>query len=344
MSKKVLLTGATGFLGQFVATELMDAGHKVVALCRNSQSKAARALPRAVKRARGDVLDAESVKKAARGCHVVLHCAGRVSRDMNDALEMTRLNVEGTTTVLDAAHEAGVGRAVVASTSGTVAVSEDPERTPDENSETPLHLINRWPYYRSKLYAEQEALSRNGASFEVLTINPTLLLGPGDRYGSSTEDVQRFLSRRIPAVPPGGISFVDARDAARGMILAMEKGRPGERYLLTAANWELRSFFDRLSRVSGVEAPLFNMPKAGIARQLGVWLAEKGSELLGPDTVPDAMSVDLGNHYWYADSSKAETELGWTYRDPMDTLLDTVNDLRERKADRARKSILTAHA
>lgn len=339
--QKILLTGATGFLGQYVAEQLAEKGYKVQALCRTTDSEAARALPRAIKKVRGDMLEPADVAKAARGCHVVLHCAGMVSRDMDDALELQRVNVEGTRVVLDAAREAGIGRAVVASSSGTIAVSESGDDVADETAETPRHLINRWPYYRSKLYAEQEALSRNQAAFEVLTINPSLLLGPGDRNGSSTEDVRNFLNQKIPVSPAGGISFVDARDAAAGMILAMEHGAPGERYLLTAANWELRTFFERLGRVANLPAPLWSVPARGWARQLGVWLAEKGAEFIAE---LDPVSVDMANHYWYADSTKAEEELGWTYRDPLDTLLDTVNDLRANASQRVRKTISSAHA
>ena len=178
--KRILLTGATGFLGHHVAQQLAERGDEVVALCRNPDASAGRRLPQAIQRVRGDVLDAESVRRAAEGCEILLHCAGRVSRDRKDAGLLHELNVTGTETALDAAREAGVRRAVVASTSGTVAVSRDPDRIIDEDAETPIELINRWPYYRAKLYAEQAALRRSGDGFEVISVNPTLLLGPGD--------------------------------------------------------------------------------------------------------------------------------------------------------------------
>ena len=124
---------------------------------------------------------------------------------------MYSVRVEGTRVVLDACLAAGLRRVVVASTSGTVAVSEDPDHLATESDAAPLGIIGRWPYYRAKLFAEQAALSRNRAGFEVVSVNPSLLLGPGDMRGSSPEDVRRFLEGELPAVPSEGLSFVDAR-------------------------------------------------------------------------------------------------------------------------------------
>src|SRR3954454_24208851 len=118
---------------------------------------------------------------------------------------------------MEASRRAGVKRVVVASTSGTVALSEK-SVVANEESPVPSALISRFPYYRSKLYGEQEALSHNRDGLEVVSVNPSLLLGPGDVYGSSTGDVRLFLDRAVPAVPQGGLSYVDARDAADALI------------------------------------------------------------------------------------------------------------------------------
>ncbi|MDB4946698.1 MAG: Dihydroflavonol-4-reductase [Labilithrix sp.] len=331
---RYLVTGSTGFLGRHLVDVLREHRHEVVALVRS----AGRA-PAGVTVAVGDVLDRASVEKAAAGCDGVFHCAGKVSRRPEDAEELRRVHVEGTKNVLDAAIASGVRRAVVASTSGTVAVSDDPDHVSTEADETPIGLINRWPYYRSKLFAEQAAFERNGAAlpgggaFEVVCVNPTLLLGPGDVNGSSTDDVRLFLERRIPAVPPGGMSFVDARDAAEGMRLAMEKGVPGRRYLLGACNLTLREFFGRLERVSGVRAPIVPMPRvpqgASIARA-GARLLESLTSRLGVQMPVDPTSLDMAHFYWYLDASLAEADLGWAPRDPTETLADTVRDLEER--------------
>src|SRR5262249_6471504 len=143
---------------------------------------------RGVEVRRGDVLDATSVRAAAEGCAGVFHCAGKVSRKAEDAEELYRVHVEGTKTTLDACRAAGVTRAVLASTSGVVAVTRSPDEVRNEDAPAPMDLLQRWPYYRSKLYAERAALDRSGPGFQVVSVNPTLLLGPGDVHGSSTGD------------------------------------------------------------------------------------------------------------------------------------------------------------
>lgn len=337
--QRILVTGGTGFLGAHVLRALTETDHRVVVLVRDPASPAARRLPRAVKVFKGDIRDADSIRRAAKGCDALIHCAGMVSRDPEDALEMSRCNVEGTRITLDAAAEAGIKRVVYASTSGTIAISRSADPIADEESDTPLETINRWPYYRTKLYGEQEALARNTEDFQVVVVNPTLLLGPGDYRNSSTEDVRAFLQNKLPVVPSGGVSFVDVRDAALGILKALERGRPGQRYLLTACNIEVRTFFERLGRLSNTRGPIATVPSTPMTRAIGRWVLDRGIDLLGPDALPDPISLEMGYYYWYADSSRAEGELGWTYRDPTQTLLDTVADLRARGAVRRPRSI-----
>jgi dihydroflavonol-4-reductase len=211
-----------------------------------------------------------------------------------------------------------------------VAVSKDPADIRDEKAPAPVEIIARWPYYRAKLYAERAAFDRNGPGFEVVAVNPSILLGPGDVHGSSTEDVVSFLERRLPFVPAGGLSFVDARDAAKGMALAMEKGRAGERYLLGAANMSLEVFFKRLERVSGVAAPALRLPRSVTLAKAGAHLLERAKKHIALDVPVDPVSAEMGQHFWYLDATRAQRELGWAARDPVETLSDTVRDLRER--------------
>ncbi len=322
---RYLVTGATGFLGAHLVQNLLQHQHEVVALARSVGD-----IPRGAIARKGDILDEGSIRDAAAGCVGVFHCAGKVSRKPEDAEELHQLHVKGTRLVLDAARAAGVKRVVVASTSGTVAVSDDPDHIATEADETPLALINRWPYYRTKLFAERAAFESNRPDFEVICVNPTLLLGPGDTRGSSTEDVRLFLERRIPAVPPGGLSFVDARDAAEAMRLAMDKGTPGERYLVGAVNLTMREFFGRLERVSGVKAPWLPMPRSPELSRIGAKFLEDLGRRVGVALPVDPVSMDMAQYYWYLDATRAETVLGWKPRDPMVTLLDTVDDLRAR--------------
>jgi len=325
---RIFVTGATGFLGRHLVDQLLEGGHEVIALIRRDPSPP---LPDGVTLRRGDVTDEASVQDAAAGCELAFHCAGLVSRDEADAEAMYRVHVDGTKATLDALKKAGVRRVVVASTSGTVAISDDPDEVRSEDDGAPLGILSRWPYYRSKLFAEQAALERNGDGFEVVAVLPSLLLGPGDVHGSSTEDVRKLIERKIPFTPAGGMAFVDARDAARAMVLAMDKGQPGRRYLVNAANMTLRVFFGRLERITGVKAPPLSMPRtpprlAGIGAELIGKLADR----LNVPSPLDRISAEMAQYYWYCDASRAERELGWEPRDAGETLLDTVEDLRAR--------------
>jgi dihydroflavonol-4-reductase len=323
---RVLVTGGTGFLGRHLLSALANQGDEVIALVRQKTHE----IDSRVRQVEGDVLDAASVEVAARGCESLYHCAGKVSRRTEDAEMLYRLHVEGTKLTLGAAKKAGIRRVVLASSSGTIAVSDDPDFIATETHTPPLATIARWPYYRSKYFAEMAALERNEEGFEVLSVNPTLLLGPGDINGSSTEDVRLFLEKKIPATPAGGMSYVDVRDAADAMRLAMEKGRAGEKYLVGACNLTLSEFFGRLERVSGVRAPKVPLPRAPVVARVGAEVAERLLSRLGMAMPVDPVSFDMAQFYWYLDATKAERELGWVSRDPLETLYDTVEDLRAR--------------
>jgi len=319
------VAGATGFLGSHLARSLASSGHEVVAL-----SKRGGSVPGIDVQAL-DVLDESAVAESARGVDGAFLVTGRVSRNRDDAELLHRDNVRATISALNGLRQAGVKRVVVASTSGTLAVSREPDRIADETSRAPLEVIARWPYYRTKLYAERAALEANRpGEFEVVVVNPSLLLGPGDLRESSTGDVRLFLERSIPAVPAGGMAFVDVRDAALGLIQAFERGRAGERYLLNAMNMTIAAFFQRLERITGVKAPLLKMPSS---RALALGLNQvftKAVEKLGGHAPVDAVSVEMSQYFWYCSSQKAERELGFVARDPGETLRDTVSDLVER--------------
>jgi dihydroflavonol-4-reductase len=327
LAQRTLVTGATGFLGRHLVTQLREQGHDVVALCRGHE-RALGELGAEVRR--GDILDAPSVRAAAEGCEVLFHCAGKVSRRPEDAEELHRVHVEGTKVTLDACRVAGVKRVVLAGTSGVVAVTEDPKEVRDERAPAPMELLAKWPYYRSKLYAERAAFDRSGPGFEVVSVNATLLLGPGDVHGSSTGDVVQYLEKKVPFIPAGGMSFVDARDTAAALILAMEKGRAGERYLVSAMNLTIEAFFGRLSRISGVDGPRMKAPRSMLLARAGVGIMDRLAKHVPAVGTLDRISAEMAQCFWYVDASKAHRELGWTARDPGETLADTVVDLRQR--------------
>lgn len=323
---KYWVAGATGFLGSHLVRTLTERGHQVIAV-----SKSGGAV-HGVDVAPVDVLNEKAVAESAKGVDGAFLVTGRVSRDRDDAELLHRDNVLGTESALKALRLAGIKRVVVASTSGTLAVSRDPDAVADESCRAPLEIIARWPYYRTKLYSERVALEANKAGeFEVVVVNPSLLLGPGDLRESSTGDVRLFLERSIPAIPAGGMAFVDARDAALGLLQAFERGRAGERYLLNGKNMTIAAFFQRLERISGVKAPLLRMPSS---RPLALGLNQvfaKAVEAIGGRVPVDQVSVEMAQYFWYCSADKAERELGFSARDAGETIADTVDDLVKRK-------------
>ncbi len=329
--RKFWVGGATGFLGTHLVQLLSEQGHELSLVSRRGGEVGGQ-------RAQAvDVTDADAVAASARGCEGAFLATGLVSRRREDAAELHRANVVATRQALAGLRAAGVRRVVVASTSGTLAVGTDPDHVFDEASEAPLELIASWPYYRSKHYGEREALEANHPpEFEVVIVNPSLLLGPGDTRESSTEDVRRFLEREIPALPAGGMAYVDVRDAALGLLLAFESGRAGERYLLNAKNLTVAAFFQRLERLTGVPAPKLKLP-ASRALASGVNHLFSGAiRRLGGEPPVDEVSLEMAQCYWYCSAEKAERELGWASRDPNETLRDTVQDLVSRGAAQPR--------
>ncbi len=322
---RIVLTGATGFLGRHIAARLID-HHEVVCVSRSGRA------PEGCTGKRVDVVKGRGLKAAFARADVVIHAAGRVSHVLECAKETWDVHVVGTQNVLDAASSAKVGRVVLISTSGTVAVSTDPMSMGVETDPAPEALISRWPYYRSKLYAEQVALART--DLDVVCINPSLLLGPGDDPdGPSTHSVRVFLDHGIPVAPCGGMSFVDVRDVAAAVETACSKGRPGHRYLLTSGNMTFLEFYQRLARITGRSAPVGAMPS--LSRRLLAWMPNLGktrgiSAGIGP--VISREDLELASHYWYADSEKAVRELGFSPRDPLRTLEETVDDILDQQA------------
>ena len=322
--KKILITGGTGFLGVHIVRQLLDAGAK------NLRVMASRVpawmTDAGVEAITGSVADKESVADAVRNASAIFHLAGKVSRDNNDAAAMNKVHVEGTRILCEAAKEAAVQTMVLASSSGTIAVSED-EQVFDETFPQPVEVISQWAYYASKYFQERTALENfDGDGRKLVIMNPTLLLGPDDERLSSTKIVLDFLGRKIPYCPSGGLSIVDVRDAASAFITALDKGGHQEKYLLGSANMTFADFFGRLERLSGVSAPKMKVPKS---------LAVGGSSIIesvfkhwGKASPVASKEVEQAEHFWYLDATKAQDELDFSPRDPQETLNDTIKYLK----------------
>lgn len=318
-----LVTGGTGFLGR----HLLDALGEQVRNLRILSTRPPKWLrEKKVEVLEGSLSDPAVAAQAVAGAERIYHLAGFVSRDPDDGPEMYRIHVEGTRNLCRAAVEASVGRIVLCSTSGTIAVTEDGKKLPDETHPRPLGIIARWPYYLSKLYQENVAAEICAGKVELVTVCPSLVLGPGDDRLSSTIDVQRVLEEKISVVPPGGLSFVDARDAAQALVAAMERGRSGETYLVGGPNWTFETFLGRVARLADVSSPKVKAGEKII--RWGATAMDVAYRHFGRKPPLDKTSAEMSTYFWYLDNRKATEELGFIPRDPSETLSDTVRYLR----------------
>ncbi|MGH9969207.1 MAG: NAD-dependent epimerase/dehydratase family protein [Pyrinomonadaceae bacterium] len=321
-----LITGGTGFLGSHLVRQLVEEGAKDIRVMATSIPDWLVDL--GVETLEGSITKSADVARAVAGIRDVYHLAGRVSREREDAREMYAIHVEGTRKLCDAAKAEGVRTIVLASTSGTIAVTEDGEVVPDETYPQPLDIISRWPYYASKSYQEMAALERfNVKGSRLVIMNPSLLLGPADERLSSTKMVLDFMARKINALPTGGLSFVDVRDAARAFRMAMKKGRHGERYLLGAANWTFDKFFGRLERLTKIAAPKLALPSKFVVA--GAQLVDSFFKQWNLTSPVEPGAIEMAQYFWYLNCAKASRELNFKPRDPSETLHDTVVYLRE---------------
>lgn len=327
------MTGGTGFLGRHLVERLAAAGAPPRVLSTRPPAWLAALGCEVVE---GSVTDAAVLAQAVKGISDVYHLAGTVSREPDDAHRMYEIHVEGTRLLCEAAKAAGARRVVLCSSSGTIAVTEHGGTNPDETAEPPLAIISKWPYYLSKLYQERAARDACKAGGpELVIVQPSLVLGPGDERLSSTVDVQRFLDGKMPVLPPGGVNFVDARDAAAGLMAAMDRGTPGERYLLGGPNWTFKRFFERVADLADKRAPVLTAPAA--AMRMGGAVMDFAWRKAGRTPPVDKVSAEMGTYFWYLDDAKARRDLGWAPRDANETLNDTVSWLKHGGRGNGRK-------
>lgn len=331
MSKPILVTGATGFLGKHLVEQLRSRPDCPPLRILNYGPCPWAGQP-GFEVVDGDIRQRGDVERVVAGCGRVYHLAGWVSRDPSPETreKMVAIHVEGTRNVCEAALAHGVEKVVAVSSSGTIAVSKRPHVF-DETAPYPEETVRGWHYYTSKIAAEQLALSyARKRGLPLAVANPALLLGPGDDLGSSTGDIALFLEGQVLAYPSGGMCFVDARDAAAGLVLVMERGRAGERYLLGGENWSFKQIIQTVGRIAGKSTPLLQPPPA-IARW-SAGLMRGLMPLIGREFKLDDTTVVMSSHYWYFSSAKAERELGYRWRDPMETLRATVEDIERRRS------------
>lgn len=299
-----LITGGTGFVGSHVSRALNDAGHTVRILHRRSSKLEALEGVR-YESAYGDVLEADALREACAGCDWVFHVAAVADYWRADKAHMFKVNVEGTRLVLDAARAAGVKRVVF--TSSAAAVGLTPGGASDEAVAFNLPP-ERFPYGYSKVLAEQVVAEAVRAGQEVVTVNPVVVMGPGDlNQISGSMVIESKRNGRFVPVPPGGAGYVDVRDVARWQLRAAEVGIPGERYLLGTANFGHREWFSLIADVVGVPRPILPLPRQILPLAAGV---VNGVRALGVKTPMDGNQIILSGKGVYFKYDKAWAAFG----------------------------------
>ncbi|WP_299025694.1 NAD-dependent epimerase/dehydratase family protein [uncultured Thermanaerothrix sp.] len=321
---RVLVTGASGFIGGHLCRELIARGHAVRAFHRPTSSlRLLMDLP--VEHALGDLTRPESVEAALEGVEVVFHTAALLGDRANPAQHYA-VTVEGTRTLLMAALRAGVQRVVHTSSAvalgipiGPLQANEDPHLYLIDETHTWNYPPERWPYAYAKYLAEMEVQRAVALGLDAVVVNPTLVLGPGDHYRRTRSIVVQVARRRLPFLTSGGLNAVHVADVIQGHLLALERGRRGERYLLGGENLTLRALVTAIAAVCGVPMPTLEWP-ARLIRALSLPLSMLEAYVNLPI---EARTLALAGYYFYYSHAKAQTELGYT---PQHTVEAAIRD------------------
>jgi len=301
-----LVTGASGFLGSHVARQLVARGEDVRVMMRPSSTNRAIA-DLSLEYVTGDLRDPASVMRATRGAKRVFHVAADYRLWAKRKQDIYDSNVGGTKNLLEAAARGGVEQFIYTSTVATIAV--DRPQHPNESTDARLdEMIGH--YKRSKWMAEQEASKAAKAGLPVIVVMPTTPVGPWDWKPTPTgKIILDFLNGKMPGYVETGLNFVGVEECAAGHLLAAEKGKVGERYLLGGENLTLKQLLDTLSRITGLSAPKLKIPH-GLA--LGVAYANTVfSRLIGREPGIPVEGVKIARHMMFVDCSRAQRELGF---------------------------------
>jgi dihydroflavonol-4-reductase len=303
--KPTLVTGATGFVGWHVARALLDRGQTVRVLARDP--KRLRELEGA-QAFQGDLRDPASLARAVEGCGTVYHVAADYRLWAPDPHEMRKANLFGTRAMIDAARHVGVERFVYTSTVGCIAV---PDGGIGDESMMAREEDMQGPYKQSKLLAEQVAIDAAQGGFPIVIVNPTAPVGDHDFKPTPTgKIIVDFVRGAMPAYLDTGLNVVDVRDVAAGHLLACERGRIGERYILGAENMTLRQIFEALSPVAGRKPPKIEIPYA-VAYAAGV-VTTAWANITGHEPRAPLDGVKMAKKKMWVRHDKAARELGYS--------------------------------
>jgi dihydroflavonol-4-reductase len=326
MSTITVVTGGAGFIGSHLVRQLVDRGEKVRVVDRPSAALDHLPLNR-IDVARADIRNRTAVRAALRGCDKVFHLAANPQLWTRPRHEFHRVNYLGTIHVLTESLVAGAQRVLHTSTESILTRSRQSMPIAEDQDVPPCDVIG--PYCRSKFRAERFAFHLARAGAPVVVVNPTLPIGPGD-WGRSppTQMMLDFCLGKRAAYLDGDLNLMDVRDVAGGMIAAMERGRPGIRYLLGAENWSIRSVFGYLAKLTGLPEPRWRVPYP--IALTAAYVSELVSDTVtGRIPAATVTGVKLTRRRMHFDASRSLAELGITPRPARDSIGEAVRWFKE---------------
>lgn len=305
---RVFITGATGFVGAHVARSYAAEGAVLRLLTRKS-SRLDGLAGLDAETVVGDLRDPASLRSAIEGCDALVHVAADYRLWVRDPQEMYAANVDGTRELLKMAREVGVQRVVYTSSVATMGFKSDGTIV---NEETPVSLDDMIGHYkRSKFLGEQEAIKAARAGQHVMILNPTTPIGPGDAKPTPTgRIIVDFLNKKFPAYVDTGLNLVDVGEVARMHVVALDRGMPGERYILGGENLTLKQILDRMSAITGLPSPTMKVPHA-VAMGFAFFDETITGKLRGKEPRATVEAVRMGKKMMFASSARAERDLGF---------------------------------
>ncbi len=323
---KALVTGATGFVGAAIAKALIASGWQVRVLARagsdrgNLQQLAAQVVE-------GDLNDPGSLEIALEGCSALFHAAADYRLGARDPKPLYLTNVEGTRNILSAARKAGVQRTVYTSSVATIGIPTD-GRPGEERS--PVALSDMIGHYkRSKYLAEEVAREAARTGMSVVIVNPSTPVGPGDIKPTPTGQlVLDAALGRMPAYVDTGLNIVHVDDVAAGHLLAFERGKTGERYILGGEDMTLRTILEQIARLVGRKPPRIRLPYIAVLPV--AYAAEAMTKVTGRSGRVTLEGLRMSRKRMFFSSGKAASELGYRWRPPVEAFEDALRWFRER--------------
>jgi dihydroflavonol-4-reductase len=305
---RVFITGATGFIGGHVARQYAAQGAVLRFLTRQtSRLDSLNGID--AEMVKGDLREPEKLRSALTGCDALVHVAADYRLWVRDPEQMYAANVGGTLELLRLAREVGIQRVVYTSSVATMGFKADGTIV---NEETPVALADMIGHYkRSKFLGELEAIQAARAGQHVMILNPTTPIGAGDAKPTPTgRIIVDFLNKKFPAYVDTGLNLVDVDEVARMHVVALDRGTPGERYILGGENLTLKQILDRMSAITGLPSPTIKVPHA-VAMAFAFFDETLTGKLRGKEPRATVEAVRMGKKMMFASSNKAEQELGF---------------------------------